>query len=165
MRGTQLQGVQDSITVASTQINELATRLASSSATTQTKEAITDIQQTVSNINQVSKYAVANIDMKSSSFKISAYKNEASAKQYEQEGYKALIDGDIEKAISAFTASENAYNGYHQVYELARYLRTNTAQFAVPDGRKDMIGVVLGKFSGYASPDIKASLKNSISKQ
>lgn len=47
------------------------------------------------------------------------------ARKFEEEGFQFLINKDVNAAISAFTKSENSYNSYHQVYEIAKYLRKN----------------------------------------
>jgi len=41
----------------------------------------------------------------------------------ELEGFNYLLEKNIEDAISAFSRSENAYNSFHQVYEIAKYLK------------------------------------------
>jgi hypothetical protein len=41
----------------------------------------------------------------------------------ELEGFVGLLDKDIENAITAFSSSENAYNSFHQVYEIGKYLK------------------------------------------
>lgn len=45
------------------------------------------------------------------------------AEKYENEGFQNLVDKDVFAAISSFEKSENAYNSYHQVYEIALLLK------------------------------------------
>lgn len=45
------------------------------------------------------------------------------ASYYESLGFSSIEKGDLLTAINAFTMSENAYHGYHQVFEIARYLK------------------------------------------
>jgi hypothetical protein len=49
----------------------------------------------------------------------------SAAKLHESEGFSNLINKNVEEAISSFNASESAYNSYHQVYEISRYLTSN----------------------------------------
>lgn len=51
--------------------------------------------------------------------------NNENAKKYEEDGFQFLLDQDVNSAINSFIKSENSYNSYHQVYEIARYLTKN----------------------------------------
>lgn len=42
------------------------------------------------------------------------------AEKYEEDGFQFLLTKDVNSAISSFIKSENSYNGYHQVYEIAQ---------------------------------------------
>jgi len=44
------------------------------------------------------------------------------AKEMEKKGYDALLDKNVKDAIQYFKDSENSFNGYNQVYEIAFYL-------------------------------------------
>ncbi|MCS3869717.1 hypothetical protein J3D55_002633 [Chryseobacterium ginsenosidimutans] len=48
-----------------------------------------------------------------------------SAQKFEKEGFESVINKDAESAIKSFLESENSYNTYHQVYEIAKYLKKN----------------------------------------
>ena len=48
--------------------------------------------------------------------------NYKAAKEYEGEGFEALINKKYNAAIICFTNSENSYNGYRSSYEIRRYL-------------------------------------------
>ncbi|WP_264530297.1 hypothetical protein [Flavobacterium sp. N502540] len=52
-------------------------------------------------------------------------KDFVNAKKHELAGFKFLIDKDVNSAIESFTESENSYNGFHNVYEIGRYLSKN----------------------------------------
>src|SRR5262249_35927575 len=54
------------------------------------------------------------------------------ARQRERDGFQALLDGKYADALVAFQQSEDAYNGYHQVYEIARLLRAHKQEFNNP---------------------------------
>lgn len=56
-----------------------------------------------------------------------------SAKKYEEEGFQSLLSKDVNSAISSFIKSENSYNGYHQVYEIVRYLTKNKEKLSEKD--------------------------------
>lgn len=52
--------------------------------------------------------------------------NKASdAASFEAEGFSYLLNKDVENAIKSFRKSEDATNGFHAVYEIARYLSSN----------------------------------------
>lgn len=55
------------------------------------------------------------------------------ALQWEEEGFAFLLNKDVTNAILAFRNSENAYNQFHQVYEIAQYLSQNRRRLADPD--------------------------------
>lgn len=52
----------------------------------------------------------------------------AKAKMEEGIGFEFLLKKDVSNAINAFTRSENAYNKYHQVYEISQYLRKKNSE-------------------------------------
>jgi len=51
----------------------------------------------------------------------------ASANVWEEKGFKDLAQRDAKGAIEAFEMAEHSYNGYHNAYDLARYLKQNEA--------------------------------------
>jgi len=60
-------------------------------------------------------------------FKVTS-QNETSlenAEKFEALGFDYLLSKDVTASIDAFIKSENSYNGYHQVYEIAKYLIKN----------------------------------------
>jgi hypothetical protein len=57
------------------------------------------------------------------SYNISVTKDMNAAASWEEKGFEYLLKKDVINAISAFTASENAANRFHQVYEISKYLR------------------------------------------
>ncbi|CAM1371653.1 hypothetical protein [Tenacibaculum xiamenense] len=57
-------------------------------------------------------------------------RNLQKAKEYEILGFDYLLQKEVQKAIDAFIKSENSYNSYHQVYEIARYLGKNKSRLA-----------------------------------
>ena len=48
--------------------------------------------------------------------------NYKAAKEFEDQGFEALINKKYNAAIICFTNSENSYNGYRSSYEIRRYL-------------------------------------------
>lgn len=54
---------------------------------------------------------------------IIAKKNPKLALEWELKGFNELLEKNIETAIVSFEKSENAYNQFHQVYEIALYLK------------------------------------------
>jgi ATP-dependent 26S proteasome regulatory subunit len=72
----------------------------------------------------------------------------------EREGFQALIAGNYDRSIAAFQASENAYNSYHNVYDLARLLRKNKSQMDNPAKRKEVFQTIVKKHSYGAPSDL-----------
>ena len=75
------------------------------------------------------------------------------AHEMELQGFNALVDGNFEAAQSAFQASENAVNGYHHSYELARLLRQRRDDLKDPVKKKEILQTIITKYYGYAPPE------------
>lgn len=60
-------------------------------------------------------------------------KNYQLALKNELEGFVALLEKNIEGAITAFSRSENAYNSFHQVYEIEKYLKEKNKSNKIKD--------------------------------
>ena len=92
-------------------------------------------------------------------------KNVELAKELEDKGFSYLIQGDMEMAINSFTQSENAYNGYHMVYDIARYLKANKDKLELnnPESRKLVYATILSKYS-WNMPEIYRSKLTELSK-
>jgi len=54
------------------------------------------------------------------------------ALSWAEKGFDYLLKKDVDNAINAFTESENAYNQFQMVYEIAKYLRENRSKLADP---------------------------------
>ncbi len=81
-------------------------------------------------------------------------KDKETALAKEREGFQNLINGKYDAAIAAFQASENAYNSYNQVYELARFLRRNKAQMNDPAKKKQIFQIIVKDYSYGAPKDL-----------
>ncbi len=86
------------------------------------------------------------------------------ALQNELEGFTSLLDKNIEEAISAFSRSENAYNSFHQVYEIGIYLKNmNQSQQRKDDNFwRTIYKDLLEKYSWKMPNAIKIELKERI---
>ncbi|SEE21149.1 hypothetical protein SAMN04487765_1775 [Tenacibaculum sp. MAR_2010_89] len=84
------------------------------------------------------------------------------ALQKELEGFSLLIDKDIEGAILAFSESENAYNSFHQVYEIEKYLKSKLQSEEVKSDEfwKIIYKDLLEKYSWKMPKIIKFKLEN-----
>jgi hypothetical protein len=76
------------------------------------------------------------------------------AKDKESEGFKNLINGNYDGAISSFQASEDTYNTYHNVYDIARLLRKNKSQMDDPVKKKEVFQTIVKKYPYGAPPDL-----------
>ena len=64
----------------------------------------------------------------------------SAASTLESKAFDLLAQNRIDAAIDAFDKADDSYNGYHQVYEIGRYLKQNKEQLAGVDSaqaRKD----------------------------
>lgn len=77
----------------------------------------------------------------------------------EREGFQSLISGNYDVAIKAFQASEDAYNTYHQVYELAKFIREHKNQFSDPAKKKELFQEIVKEFPYGAPPDLWKEVK------
>lgn len=59
------------------------------------------------------------------SYRKSTLNDLSAAEHYEMLGFNYLLEKDVINAINSFVKSENAYNEYHQVYEISKYLRNH----------------------------------------
>jgi predicted phosphatase len=88
-------------------------------------------------------------------------KNLGLAKQFEDEGFAYLLNKDIDNAIASFAKSENSYNGYHMVYDIAIYLNKNRNQLSNGniENWKTTYGTILSKYSWGMPEKYKLNLK------
>lgn len=106
--------------------------------------ALADARQ----INQRGLEGLQAVDINSSP---RAGRNASLAAAKEKEGFQKLIDGDYDRAASAFQESENAYHGYHQVFELAELIRSRKNDLADPTRRKEVFRLIVKEYS-YGAP-------------
>jgi hypothetical protein len=109
-------------------------------------------------ISYESKYALEAVKGSNISFKKSENKNVLLATQKEKEGFDDIVKGDYSGAITAFTESENSYNGYDNAYEIALLLKSNEAKMNDPVSRKEVFKTILKSYSTYAPPYVKMYL-------
>jgi hypothetical protein len=81
------------------------------------------------------------------------------ASKKEREGFDALISGKYDDAIKAFQDSENIYNSFHQVYELARLIKKNKQDMINEDKRNEIFQLIVDKYSYGAPQDLLDQLK------
>jgi len=91
----------------------------------------------------------------------STSKNLGLAKQFEDEGFAYLLNKDIDNAITSFVKSENSYNGYHMVYDIAIYLNKNRNQLSNGNIQnwKTTYGMILSKYSWGMPEKYQSKLK------
>lgn len=83
------------------------------------------------------------------------------AKQFEDEGFAYLLNKDIDNAIISFTKSENSYNGYHMVYDIAIYLNKMRDQLSVDniENWKSVYSIILSKYNWKMPEKYKSKLQ------
>jgi hypothetical protein len=81
------------------------------------------------------------------------------ASQKEREGFENLLAGKYDDAIESFQASEDAYNSYHQVFELSKLLRSRRQELNDENKRREIFQLIVDKYSYGAPPDLLNQLK------
>lgn len=86
------------------------------------------------------------------------------ALQKELEGFNFLLARDIDGAIDAFSSSENAYNSFHQVYEIEIFLKNKKKSNRLQDDEfwKSIYRELLEKYSWKMPLVIKSQLEKLI---
>lgn len=88
-------------------------------------------------------------------------KNLSSARDWEAKGFDYLLKKDVDNAINCFANTEDAYNAYHQAYEIADYLTENKDKLAstTSDFWKQAYLKIYTSF-GYGMPEtVKTKMK------
>jgi hypothetical protein len=82
------------------------------------------------------------------------------AKKYELEGFNYLLQRDVNNAILSFRKSENSYNGFHMVYDIAFYLDKNKIKLSDRNSEfwKEVYLIILKDYSWKMPDEIKAKL-------
>lgn len=82
------------------------------------------------------------------------------AKNNENMGFQSLIDQDLNGAINFFIKSENAYNGYKQVYEISRFLKSKASIVQKDDSFwREIYKKILSDFNYKLSDQVKSDLE------
>ncbi len=77
----------------------------------------------------------------------------------EKDGFSYVLKKDLNNAIQSFKASENAFNGYHVVYEIALYLeRSKGAVTENPNVWNDIYKRLLKDYSWSMPKEYKTKL-------
>jgi hypothetical protein len=86
------------------------------------------------------------------------------ADKFEKQGYDFLLNKDVDGAIEAFVKSENSYNGYHQVYEIARYLIKNKGNLSDRNSENWKVAyqVILAQYSWRMPANYKVEIQEKI---
>jgi len=117
-------------------------------------------------VQETSKKLMSEFAISETNFSVTTKENTNSenAEKFEKEGFHFLINKDVDSAIGLFVKSENSYNGYHQVYEIARYLRKNKSKLENPKSEfwKTAYSDILSNFSWGMTDEIKSELKTQL---
>ncbi|WP_158799412.1 hypothetical protein [Pedobacter sp. L105] len=118
VKNTQLQldNMQRRVDVAKKSINTVLDGSIGTKLPIKSSQVLTDIKSTLNQIYNIN--IAASNDFKNPVSAASLSKDLATAKSKEREGFQDLVDGNFKGAALAFQSAEDAYNGYHWVYEL-----------------------------------------------
>lgn len=158
MKNTQLQldNIQRRVNDAKMSINSLGS--STEITTVQSNRILTDVKSTLNQINRINSAATEDIRNQVSAASLS--KDLSTAKNKEQEGFQDLIEGNFKSAAVAFQASEDAYNGYHWSYELARLLKEqNRKGLTNESDRKALLLTIISKYTKSVPTNIVDRLK------
>ncbi len=84
------------------------------------------------------------------------------AKRLEMAGFEFLADRQVDRAIDAFARAEEAYPGYHNVYEIRKLLARGRAALKDPKDDaawREVNRAILENYSWGMPPGIKARLR------
>lgn len=123
--------------------------------------AIGNIQESLERISVVNEKTTRSISGSQSVSGRTLSGKLETARQKEREGFQALLNEDLAGAAAAFQAAENAYNGYHWVYELARYLKTNRNE-TDPVNKQEIMRFIVKNFSKGAPPELIEELRKKV---
>ncbi len=82
------------------------------------------------------------------------------ADSWESKGFAFLFEKDVDNAILAFNNSENAYNSFHQVFEISAYLHKNRNELKDPKSSawKTTYRDIATNYTWKLPPTLKAKL-------
>ncbi len=104
--------------------------------------------------------------LKTKSFKITSKQesNLIDAKKFESSGFESLLNKDINASIDFFIKSENSYNGFNTVYEIAKYLVKNKTTLSDKNSEFWPITykTILAKYSWKMPKNYKIEFQNRI---
>jgi hypothetical protein len=158
----ELKGFDDSAKAAAARLYTLTST--STDIPEPTRREIVKAQESFHFLANASQQAAVNIQRGSNAgFAITATPDEMQAAQKEKEGFIMLMKGDYNGAATAFTQSENAKNGYHNSYELARLLRKNAAAMSKDEQvRQEILQAIAKGYATYAPAEVKDWLRGQL---
>jgi hypothetical protein len=89
-------------------------------------------------------------------------KNYQLASAQERAAFDALLDGRFDEAVKGFQDTENTVNGYHQAYEIHRYLIQHRKDLDNPEIRKQIFKTIAEQYYRGAPADVLQRLRESI---
>jgi hypothetical protein len=84
------------------------------------------------------------------------------AADHERAAFTALINNDIDRAITEFHTTETLYPTFHDASELAHFLTTQRQDFMTAEGKKRIYSEILDRYYWKAPPDLITRLRNAI---
>lgn len=108
---------------------------------------IEEVKKSAASVQELNDAAAASLAAISTDKPSRTGANWQVAREKEREGFMALIDGKFDAAGKAFQASEDAVNGYHYAYELARLVRKRRADLDDPAKRKDVFREIVTRYT------------------
>jgi hypothetical protein len=154
----QLDNIQRRIDGATNDLNKVLLVLNSKNSSPKSGQILADVKSTLNQINKLNNNAAS--DFRNPVSEATLTKDLLTAKNKEQAGFQALVDGNFTGAAGAFQDAENAYNGYHWAYELARLLRDqNRNGLKTESDKKALLLTIVSKYSRGAPQDLIDKLK------
>jgi hypothetical protein len=140
---SELQVSNDSLRVLSANIQSINNTLTLSKK---------ELEQKTSNLDSLIRISIKdqNVAVLKPAIK-KADNDKMLAAEYERQGFAKLKEGDLQAAKDYFNKSEQAYNGYHQVYEIWLLLYKSRQKLDDPEVKQQLLQQIDKDYSKFAS--------------
>jgi len=151
---SQLQNVQQRLVELQ---GEIATASSSKEALLRT---VGELRKSTSAVQQISDNTAESLSDAAARTSPTTAAKWRTAQEMERQGFIALIESRFDDAAKAFQASEDAANGYHYAYELARLIRKRRTDLQDPPKRKEVFKIIATSYSGGAPKELIDRLRD-----
>lgn len=141
------------------EIKNSITQAQQSAVSPQTQQDLKEVEKKITSLEQTTQATAENLDRSESPATITFRGKLATAKEKEREGFQNLIEGDYDEAIQSFQESDDSFNTYNNVYDIAKLLRENKEHLSEPTVKKEVFKTIVNKHAYGAPPDLFKEVK------